>query len=73
MAEPLVASVPDAAVMLGQSEDTILRLLDRGLLPELPRWTRRRLIPLKAIHMVIEDSMAGFDPGQLLRELVSPS
>lgn len=35
-----------------------MQLLDEGLLPELPRSSRRRLIPRRAVEVVIERAMA---------------
>jgi excisionase family DNA binding protein len=65
--ESLVVSVPEAAALLGVSEGLIYQLLDRGLLPELPRWSRRRLIPRRAVDDVIARAMSGYDPDVVLR------
>jgi excisionase family DNA binding protein len=65
--EPLVVSVPEAAALLGLSERLIYQLLDKGLLPELPRWSRRRLIPRRAVEEVIDRSMADYDPDGVAR------
>jgi excisionase family DNA binding protein len=65
--ESLVVSVPEAAVLLGVSEGLIYQLLDKGLLPELPRWSRRRLIPRRAVEVVIERTMADYNPKDVLR------
>lgn len=65
--ESLVVSVPDAAALLGVSEGLIYQLLDKGLLPELPRWSRRRLIPRRAIDDVIARAMSDYDPDVVLR------
>jgi excisionase family DNA binding protein len=69
--ESLVVSVPEAAALLGVSEGLIYQLLDRGLLPELPRWSRRRLIPRRAVDDVIERAMSDYDPGIVLRSALS--
>jgi excisionase family DNA binding protein len=69
--EPLVVSVPEAAVLLGVSEGLIYQLLDKGLLPELPRWSRRRLIPRRAVEVVIERTMADYIPEDVLRATLS--
>jgi excisionase family DNA binding protein len=66
-----VVSVPEAAVLLGVSEGLIYQLLDKGVLPELPRWSRRRLIPRRAVEVVIERTMADYDPDDLLRATLS--
>jgi excisionase family DNA binding protein len=57
----LVISVPEAATLLGVSEGLIYQLLDKGLLPELPRWSRRRLIPRRAVDDIIERAMSDYD------------
>jgi excisionase family DNA binding protein len=69
--ESLVVSVPEAAVLLGVSEGLIYQLLDKGLLPELPRWSRRRLIPRRAVEVVIERTMADYNPEDVLRATLS--
>lgn len=69
--ESLVVSVPEAATLLGVSEGLIYQLLDKGLLPELPRWSRRRLIPRRAVDDVIERAMIGYDPDIVLRSAQS--
>jgi excisionase family DNA binding protein len=68
----LVVSVPEAAELLGLSDDLVYRLLDQGVLPELPRWSRRRLVPREAVDRIIEEAMAGFDPA-IAAQLQSPS
>lgn len=67
MNESLVVSVPEAAMLLGVSEGLVYQLLDKGLLPELPRWSRRRLIPREAVEDVIERTMADYNPDDVLR------
>jgi excisionase family DNA binding protein len=69
--ESLDVSVPEAAVLLGVSEGLIYQLLDKGLLPELPRWSRRRLIPRRAVEVVIERTMADYNPEDVLRATLS--
>jgi excisionase family DNA binding protein len=69
--ESLVVSVPEAAALLGVSEGLIYQLLDKGLLPELPRWSRRRLIPRRAVDDVIERAMSDYDPEVVLRTAMS--
>jgi hypothetical protein len=58
-------------VLLGVSEGLIYQLLDKGLLPELPRWSRRRLIPRRAVEVVLERAMADYNPEDLLRATLS--
>lgn len=69
--ESLVVSVPEAAALLGVSEGLIHQLLDRGVLPELPRWSRRRLIPRRAVDDLIERAMSDYDPDIVLRSALS--
>jgi excisionase family DNA binding protein len=69
--EPLVVSVPEAAALLGVSEGLVYQLLDKGLLPELPRWSRRRLIPRQAVDDVIERAMSDYNPETVLRGALS--
>ncbi len=70
-AESLVVSVPEAAALLGVSERLVYQLLDKGLLPELPRWSRRRLIPRRAVELVVERTMADYDPDGVLQAVVA--
>jgi hypothetical protein len=58
-------------VLLGVSEGLIYQLLDKGVLPELPRWSRRRLIPRRAVEVVIERTMADYHPEDVLRATLS--
>lgn len=69
--ESLVVSVPEAAALLGVSERLVYELLDKGLLPELPRWSRRRLIPRRAVELVVERTMADYDPDGVLQAVVA--
>jgi excisionase family DNA binding protein len=69
--ESLVVSVPEAAMLLGVSEGLVYQLLDRGLLPELPRWSRRRLTSREAVEDVIERTMADYNPDDVLRATLS--
>jgi len=64
--DPLTVSAAEAALMLGVSDDVIYQLLDRRVLPELPRWNRRRLIPRRAVELIVERAMADFDPDAVL-------
>lgn len=52
-AERLTYSVTEAAHLLGLSEATVYGLLDRGAIPELPRLSRRRLIPRWAVEALV--------------------
>jgi excisionase family DNA binding protein len=60
-AAPLVASVAETALLLGISDDLVYDLLDEGVLPEVALG-RRRLVPLWAIHAVVDVGRDTFDP-----------
>ncbi len=66
---PVVLSVAEAADALGVSDDLVYELVARGELPCL-HLGRRRVIPRRAIDLVIERAMEGFDPGAI--PLASP-
>lgn len=67
---PLVVSVSRAAELLGVSDETIYTALDAGHLPEIPRFGRRRLIPLRAIHSLVEQSLAGWHPEEAIQHFM---
>ena len=58
---PLVVSVAVAAEMLDVSDDLVYELIEREQLPCL-RLGRRRLIPRRAIELLVESAMSGFQP-----------
>lgn len=68
MTEPLVASAREAAQMLGVCERHVYDLMDEGLLPEVSLG-RRRLVPLWAIHAVVDIDRDTFDPAATRRRL----
>lgn len=57
----LVLSVAEAAAALGVSDDLVYHLMERGELPCL-RIGRRKVIPRRAIELLLESVIAGFDP-----------
>jgi excisionase family DNA binding protein len=59
--DAVVLSVAEAADVLGISDDLVYELVARGELPCL-HLGRRRVIPRRAIELVIERAMEGFDP-----------
>lgn len=59
--EKLVLTVQEAAEALGVSGDLVYELTARGELPCL-RLGRRRVIPRRAIDLLIEQCVGGFDP-----------
>lgn len=70
--DPLVLSVAKAAKSLGVSDDLVYELIERGQLPCL-RLGRRKLIPRRAIELLVENAMDGFDPEAALDSLVRPT
>jgi excisionase family DNA binding protein len=63
--DTLVVSVAEAAKLLGVSDDLVYELVERGELPCL-RFGRRRLVPRRALDLVIEAALAGFDPSRVV-------
>lgn len=61
MTDRLVLSVSEAADALGVSDDLMYELTERGEIPCL-RFGRRKLIPRRAIEMLVESVVADFDP-----------
>jgi excisionase family DNA binding protein len=59
--EDLVLSIRDVAKVLGVSDDLVYELVARGEIPCL-RLGRRRLIPRRAVELMIEHSLEAFDP-----------
>ena len=57
----LVLSIRDVAKLLGVSDDLVYELAARGEIPCL-RLGRRRLIPRRAVELMIERSLEAFDP-----------
>jgi excisionase family DNA binding protein len=64
----LVLTVQEAADALGISDDLVYELTARGEIPCL-RLGRRRVIPRRAIELLIERSMEEFDAMTLLARL----
>lgn len=69
---PTMLSVAQAAKVLGVSDDLVYELTARGELPSL-RLGRRRVIPRRAIELVIEEAISGFDAGTLQSHLLGES
>lgn len=65
---PLVLSVAAAAEMLGISDDLVYELIEREQLPCL-RLGRRKLVPRRAIELLVESVMGGFQPEDVLAVL----
>lgn len=58
--EELVLSIRDVADVLGVSDDLVYELVARGEIPCIRRG-RRRLIPRRAVELMIERSLETFD------------
>lgn len=67
-AERLVVSIVEAGQSLGISDDLVYELTERGELPCV-RLGRRKVIPVRAIEMILERAIENFDPGALLSRL----
>jgi excisionase family DNA binding protein len=63
--DTLVVSVAEAAHLLGVSDDLVYELVERGELPCV-RFGRRRLIPRRALDLVIEAALVDFDPSRVV-------
>ena len=57
----LTYSVSETATVLGVSDDLVYELVERKELPCL-RLGRRRVIPRRAIDLILNQTLAGFDP-----------
>lgn len=66
----LFLSVIETADLLGVSDDTIYDLAARGELP-CAEFGRRKMIPRRAVELVLERAMAGFDPDAFLVHLAA--
>ena len=58
--DKLIVSVPEAAELLGVSDDLVYELTERGDLPCI-RLGRRKVIPRRAIESLVEQAITGFD------------
>lgn len=62
--ERLIVSIAEAAQLLGVSDDLVYELTQRGDLPCI-RLGRRKVIPRRAIDVIIERAVEGFDPSRV--------
>lgn len=60
MTDRLVLSVAEAAEALGVSDDLVYELTERGELPCL-RFGRRKLIPWRAVELLVKAAIGNFD------------
>lgn len=69
MSDPaLFLTVAETAETLGISDDTVYELTARGDLP-CATFGRRKMIPRRAVELVIDRAMEGFDPDALIIRL----
>ncbi len=66
--ERLVLSVREVADALGVSDDLVYEMAARGELPCL-QLGRRRVIPRRAVELLIEHSLEVFDPEAVCAQL----
>jgi excisionase family DNA binding protein len=59
--DSLIVSVSEAAELLGVSTDLVYELTARGDIPFL-KVGRRKLIPRRAVEMMVDAAVDGFDP-----------
>lgn len=64
----LTVSVSQAAELLGVSDDLIYRLIADGVLPAI-KLGGRKVVPVRAIDLVVDRALAGFDPDAVLAGL----
>lgn len=64
--DSLILSVAEAAELLGVSADLVYELTTRGDIPCL-KMGRRKLIPRRAIEMMVDAAVDGFDPRDAMR------
>ncbi|MGH9166059.1 MAG: helix-turn-helix domain-containing protein [Acidimicrobiales bacterium] len=63
-----MVSVAEAAEALGLSDDLVYELTERGDLPCL-RFGRRKVIPWRAIELLVESAVVDFNPTTLRTNL----
>lgn len=66
--ERLVLSIAEAAEALGVSDDLVYELTERGELPCL-RFGRRKVVPRRAIQLVVDAALNDFDPTAVIAAL----
>ena len=64
----LVLSIREAAEALGVSDDLVYEMTSRGEIPCL-RLGRRRVIPRRAVELMIERSLEEFDADAVSKQL----
>ena len=69
--ERIPGRVRARGVVLGVSEGLVYQLLDKGLLPELPRWSRRRLFHAEPLRLSSSERWLTYNPEDVLRATLS--
>lgn len=59
--QPVTLSAARTGAKFGLSDQTIYDLMDRGVLPEV-RLGRSRMVPVRAIELIVAHALEGFDP-----------
>lgn len=72
MTDRLVLSVAEAAEALAVSDDLVCELTERGELPCL-RFGRRKVIPRRAIELMVEAAIADFEVETAFTSLKRPA
>lgn len=67
----LVMTVAETATALRVSDDTVYELVQRGDLPCL-QLGRRKVIPRRAVELIVEQALDGFDPRNVASRLSPP-
>jgi excisionase family DNA binding protein len=70
--EPLFITVAETARLLAVSDDLVYDLVARRELPSVTLGRRLR-IPRRAIDLVLERALDGFDPGAVVQDLSPPA
>ena len=70
MIEPLFLTIAETAGLLGISDDTVYELAATGELP-CTTFRSRKMVPRRAIDMILERTLEGFDPDALVLRLAA--
>jgi excisionase family DNA binding protein len=69
--EALFVTVREAAELLGVSDDLVYDLVASGELPSA-RFGRRVMVPRRALELIVERALDGFDPDAAVRRFATP-
>lgn len=65
MSDAAFLTVADTARLLGVSDNLVYELIARGDLP-CATFKRRKMVPRRALDMILEQAMSTFDPARIL-------